>query len=107
MQVIKLFRQIIILLDQGSSLAAGSPAGREKGTTVRDAVIVEAVRTPIGRRNGALSDVHPVDLAADVLSALIARTGIEPTAIEDVIFGCVTQIGDQSTNVARLAVLAA
>ncbi|MFL6024174.1 MAG: thiolase family protein [Marmoricola sp.] len=74
---------------------------------MRDAVIVEAVRTPIGRRNGALSEVHPVDLAADVLSALIARTGIEPTAIEDVIFGCVTQIGDQSTNVARLAVLAA
>lgn len=74
---------------------------------MRDAVIVEAVRTPIGRRNGSLKDVHPVDLASDVLNALIERTGINPTVIEDVIFGCVTQIGDQSTNVARLAVLAA
>jgi acetyl-CoA acyltransferase len=74
---------------------------------VRDAVIVDAVRTPIGRRNGALKDVHPVDLSAHVLTALLRRTGLEPDLIEDVIWGCVTQIADQSSNVGRLAVLAA
>jgi acetyl-CoA acyltransferase len=74
---------------------------------VRDAVIVDAVRTPIGRRNGALKDVHPVDLSAHVLTALLRRTGLEPELIEDVIWGCVTQIADQSSNVGRLAVLAA
>jgi acetyl-CoA acyltransferase len=74
---------------------------------VRDAVIVDAVRTPIGRRNGALKDVHPVDLSAHVLTALLRRAGLEPDLIEDVIWGCVTQIADQSSNVGRLAVLAA
>ena len=74
---------------------------------MRDAVIVEAVRTPIGRRNGTLKGVHPVDLAADVLRALVERAQVAPELIEDVIFGCVTQIADQSTNVGRLAVLAA
>jgi acetyl-CoA acyltransferase len=74
---------------------------------VRDAVIVEAVRAPIGRRNGTLKDVHPVDLAADVLTALVARTQLAPELIDDVIFGCVTQIADQASNVARLSVLAA
>lgn len=74
---------------------------------MRDAVIVEAVRTPIGRRNGTLRGMHPVDLASEVLTALIDRTGLDPTLIDDVILGCVTQIGDQSTNVARQAVLAA
>jgi acetyl-CoA acyltransferase len=70
-------------------------------------VIVDAVRTPIGRRNGALKDVHPVDLSAHVLTALLRRNGLEPELIEDVIWGCVTQIADQSSNVGRLAVLAA
>jgi acetyl-CoA acyltransferase len=74
---------------------------------MRDAVIVEAVRTPIGRRNGALSGVHPVDLSAEVLTALLARTGLAPDLVEDVIWGCVTQLGDQSSNIARFAVLAA
>ncbi|ROO87479.1 acetyl-CoA acyltransferase [Actinocorallia herbida] len=74
---------------------------------MRDAVIVDAVRTPIGRRNGALKGVHPVDLASEVLKALVRRNDLDPEQIEDVIWGCVTQIGDQSTNVARLAVLAA
>jgi acetyl-CoA acyltransferase len=74
---------------------------------VRDAVIVDAVRTPIGRRNGALNRVHPVDLSARVLDALVRRNGIEPELIDDVIWGCVTQISDQSSNVGRLAVLAA
>jgi acetyl-CoA acyltransferase len=74
---------------------------------MRDAVIVDAVRTPIGRRNGTLSGIHPVDLSALLLNALITRSGLEPGIIEDVIWGCVTQIGDQSSNVGRLAVLAA
>ncbi len=73
----------------------------------RDVVIVEAVRTPLGRRNGALSGWHPVDLTAHVLKALVDRVGLDPVLIEDVIVGCVTQVGAQSNNVARSAVLAA
>jgi acetyl-CoA acyltransferase len=72
-----------------------------------DAVIVEAVRTPIGKRNGALAEVHPVELSALVLSELVRRTGIDPAEIDDVQWGCVTQLGDQSSNVGRFAVLAA
>ncbi|MET7422574.1 thiolase family protein [Dactylosporangium sp. NPDC005555] len=71
------------------------------------AVIVDAVRTPIGRRNGALAAWHPVDLAAEVLKTLVARTGIDPADVDDVMFGCVNQLGDQSTNVGRMAALAA
>lgn len=74
---------------------------------MREAVIVEAVRTPIGKRNGGLSGVHPVDLSAAVLSELIRRTGVDPADIDDVQWGCVTQLGDQSSNVGRFAVLAA
>jgi acetyl-CoA acyltransferase len=74
---------------------------------VRDAVIVDAVRTPIGRRNGALAGWHPVDLAAEVLKALAGRTDLDPSTVDDVMFGCVNQLGDQSTNVGRLAALAA
>ena len=73
----------------------------------REAVIVEALRTPIGRRNGRLKDWHPVDLQAQVLAALVQRTGLDPALIEDVIIGCVSQVGEQSLNVARNAVLAA
>jgi acetyl-CoA acyltransferase len=72
-----------------------------------EAVIVEAVRTPIGKRNGSLAGVHPVDLSAHVLQALVERTGIDPGTIDDVIWGCVSQIGDQSSNIGRYAVLAA
>jgi acetyl-CoA acyltransferase len=74
---------------------------------MRDAVIVDAVRSPIGKRGGGLSEVHPVDLSADVLNALLARTGVGSDLIDDVVWGCVTQLGDQSSNVARFAVLAA
>jgi acetyl-CoA acyltransferase len=74
---------------------------------VADAVIVEAVRTPVGRRNGALAGVHPVDLSAHVLVALAARAGIDPAAIDDVIWGCVSQVGEQTFNVGRNAALAA
>jgi acetyl-CoA acetyltransferase family protein len=76
---------------------------------MREAVIVDAVRTPLGRgkANGALYGVHPVDLAAHAIKALVERTGIDRDLIEDVIMGCVSQIGDQSLNVARNAALAA
>jgi acetyl-CoA acyltransferase len=73
----------------------------------RDAVIVAAVRTPIGKRNGALRSVHPVDLSAHVLRALVERTGIDPGQVNDVIWGCVSQVGEQTYNVGRSAVLAA
>jgi acetyl-CoA C-acetyltransferase len=74
---------------------------------VSEAYIVGAVRTPVGRRNGGLSSVHPVDLAAHVLTELIARTGADPAAVEDVIMGCVSQIGPQSIDIARNAWLSA
>jgi len=74
---------------------------------MRDAVIVEAVRTPVGRRNGAYKDTHPVDLSAHILSALAERTGIDPSVVDDVIWGCVDQVGEQALNVARNAVLGA
>jgi acetyl-CoA acyltransferase len=72
-----------------------------------NAVIVDAVRTPLGRRNGSLKDVHPVNLAAHVLRALQERTGIDPSLIEDVIMGCVMQVGSQGVNIGRNAALAA
>jgi acetyl-CoA acyltransferase len=71
------------------------------------AVIVDAVRTPLGRRNGALKDWHPVDLAGETLKALQQRTGIDPGIVDDVIMGCVMQVGEQAVNVGRNAVLAA
>ena len=71
------------------------------------AVIVDAVRTPLGRRNGKLKDWHPVDLAAETLKALQQRTGIDAGIIDDVIMGCVMQIGEQGVNIGRNAVLAA
>ena len=74
---------------------------------MRDAVIVEAVRTPTGKRNGGLSGIHSADLSAHVLQALIERTGIDPALVDDVIWGCVQQIGEQSFDIARTAVLSA
>ena len=76
-------------------------------TAPRDAFIVEAVRTPVGRRGGALSTVHPADLAAFTLNGMIERTGIDPEFVDDVILGCANQIGSQAANVARTAWLAA
>ena len=72
-----------------------------------NAVIVDVVRTPGGKRNGKLSGWHPVDMAAEVLSALVTRNDLDPALVEDVIMGCVMQVGAQSVNVARNAVLAA
>jgi len=74
---------------------------------VRDAVIVAAVRTAVGKRNGGLSGVHPVDLSAHVLQALAERSGTDPAVVDDVIWGCVSQFGEQTFDIARNAVLAA
>ena len=74
---------------------------------MRDAVIVAAVRTPVGKRNGGLSGVHPVDLSAHVLKALAERTGIDPAVVDDVVWGCVSQVGEQTFDIARNAVLGA
>src|SRR5437588_7152257 len=73
----------------------------------REAVIVDAVRTPLGRREGALSRWHPVDLLAHTLCGLLQRNQFDPQLIEDVIAGCVMQVGEQALNIARNAVLAA
>jgi acetyl-CoA acyltransferase len=70
-------------------------------------VIVEAVRTPMGKRNGGLSGVHPVTLGAHVLKDVVDRAGLQPDVVEDVVYGCVSQVGEQTGNVARLVVLAA
>ena len=69
--------------------------------------IVDAIRTPIGKRGGALSGVHPIDLGAHVVKALVERTGIDPSDVDDVIFGCVDAIGGQAGNIARMSWLAA
>jgi acetyl-CoA acyltransferase len=74
---------------------------------MREAVIVDAVRTPVGRRDGGLKSWHPVDLLAHTLRAVVQRTKIDPALIDDVIAGCVGQVGEQAYNVARNAVLAA
>ncbi|GHF41289.1 acetyl-CoA acyltransferase [Amycolatopsis bartoniae] len=74
---------------------------------MRDAVIVEAVRTPVGKRNGGLSGVHPVDASAHVLRGLAERTGIDPAEVDDVVWGCVSQAGEQTGDIGRTAVLAA
>jgi acetyl-CoA acyltransferase len=74
---------------------------------IREAVIVEAVRSPIGKRSGSLRDYHPVDLLADVLKEVVARAGVDPGQIEDNITGCVSQVGEQSLNVGRNGWLAA
>jgi len=75
--------------------------------TEREAVIVTAVRTAIGRRNGRLKDWHPVDLMAQVLKEVVKRAGIEAGLVDDVIVGCVSQVGEQGLNIGRNAVLAA
>jgi len=74
---------------------------------MQEAYIVDAVRTPVGRRNGGLADVHPADLGAASISALLERTGIDPLAVEDVVFGCLDTIGPQAGDIARTCWLAA
>jgi acetyl-CoA C-acetyltransferase len=74
---------------------------------VPEAFIVDAVRTPVGKRGGGLAAIHPADLGASVLTALVERTGIDPAAVEDVVFGCVDAVGPQAGDIARTAWLAA
>ena len=74
---------------------------------MREAVIVEAVRTPIGRRNGKLKEIHPVVLGSLVLKELVSRAGINASQVEDVVFGCVSQVGEQGVNVARRSIASA
>ena len=73
---------------------------------MRSAVIVDAVRTPLGKRNGKLREWHPVDLAAELLNAVRDRNDLDPAVVDDVVLGCVMQVGEQAANVARNAVLA-
>ena len=72
-----------------------------------EAFIVDAIRTPVGRRGGALSQVHPADLGAHVLKAIVDRNDFDPAAVEDVVFGCVDAIGPQAGDIARTSWLAA
>src|SRR3546814_11695975 len=72
-----------------------------------DVVIVEAVRTPVGKRNGGLSTVHPADLLATVLKAAVERSGIDPNEVGQVVTGCVSQVGEQAFNLGRTAWLTA
>lgn len=74
---------------------------------MREAVIVSAVRSPVGRRQGALAEIHPADLGAQVLQGLVERVGVDPEVVDDVIWGCVTQAGEQTGDIARTTVLAA
>jgi len=75
--------------------------------TMPEAYIIDAVRTPVGRRGGGLAAAHPADLGAHVIKALLARTGVDPEAVDDVVFGCVDTLGPQAGDIARTAWLAA
>src|SRR6201995_2897452 len=91
----------------GTRRSQVSGRSRDRSRKMRETVIVEAVRTPVGKRNGGLSSMHAADLSAIVLTELVARTGIDPDIVDDVVWGCVSQVGDQSSNIGRYAVLAA
>lgn len=84
-----------------------TPSDRRRYAPVREAYVIDAVRTPIGKRGGALSGVHPADLGAAALRGLLGRNAIDPGNVDDVIFGCVDAIGPQAGNIARTAWLAA
>jgi acetyl-CoA C-acetyltransferase len=88
-------------------MAEQHAASVEPGRPLREAWIVEAVRTPVGRYGGALAGVRPDDLAATVLEAVVARSGIDPSIIDDVILGCANQAGEDNRNIARMALLIA
>ena len=85
----------------------GSSRSRRSSVEVMDAFIIDAVRSPIGRKNGTLSVMRGDDLAAQVLNGLVGRHDLDPAEVEDVQMGCVTQIGEQAWNIGRMAVMAA
>ena len=74
---------------------------------MNDAYIIDAIRTPVGRRGGGLSQVHPADLGAHAIKGLLERTGLDPLAVDDVIMGCLDTMGPQAGDIARTAWLAA
>jgi acetyl-CoA acyltransferase len=86
---------------------ASPEAADEERAMAGEALIVEAARTPVGRRGGMLAGWHPADLLAEVLSTLVERAGVDPAEVDDVIVGCVDQVGEQGVNVGRSAALAA
>jgi acetyl-CoA C-acetyltransferase len=87
--------------------AVASPTRFSKEVTMPNAYIVDAIRTPVGKRRGGLSEVHPADLGAHVLKAIVERAGIDPLVVEDVVFGCLDAIGPQAGDIARTCWLAA
>jgi len=94
--------------DRASTSAPMGAAGVTRyARKMPEAFIVDAVRTPVGRRGGALSQIHPADLGAHSLAALMQRTGIDPAAVEDVVFGCLDTLGGQAGDIARTCWLAA
>ena len=102
-------RRTSILIRLPAALRRAAEGENGGMSTRSEAVLIDVVRTPVGRGKpgGSLSDVHPVDLAAGVLAAVLERNGLESTQVDDVMLGCVSQVGDQSMNIARQAVLAA
>src|SRR3990170_2580926 len=89
------------------TLKLARATGAAGGTGMPEAMIVQAVRTPIGRHNGVLRDVRPDDLAALAVSEVVRRAGIDPAAVEEVYLGCANQAGEDNRNVARMAALLA
>jgi acetyl-CoA C-acetyltransferase len=92
--------------NKSCDLAARARRDRFEAVRSMNAYIIQAVRTATGKRNGALAAWHPADMAGEILNALVERSGIDPAAIEDVIVGCVSQVGEQSFHIGRNAVLA-
>jgi len=88
-------------------LICAAPHSKCERVPMRDAVIIDAIRTPIGRRGGALKDVRPDDLAAHVLRSIVERNRLRPALVDDVVLGCVTQTDEQGFNIARIAALVA
>src|SRR5206468_11228248 len=82
-------------------------SSRGRRTQMPEAYIVDAVRTPVGKRGGGLSQAHPADLGAHVIKAIVERNHLDPLAVEDVVFGCVDAIGPQAGDIARTCWLAA
>src|SRR4051794_7196315 len=91
----------------GRGSTVDDPGAHDQGGHMANAVIVDAIRTAGGKRNGKLSGWHPADLAGEVLNALVARNDLDPAIVDDVVMGCVMQAGDQSLNIGRNALLAA
>jgi acetyl-CoA acyltransferase len=98
-------------IESATSASTSSRAFRANGvctlSSMRDALIVDAVRSPIGKRNGTLASLRADELAGQVLNALVERNGLDPAEVEDVQMGCVSQVGEQGWNIARMAALVA